>query len=253
MKTTNLKPKVDSLPDSESQAVEMIVYFDGHESEHRAFFATFDMEHVRDLMQINTRNDSKFENFRKELNDYLLQTSLQSFPDPVFYNVSMSYLSLHESVKEELINYPNGGWAVIGNFNYNEPSLLKVSIIHPDEFSKQRNADNSIKPFNGNKTGITLSGDSVICTNINEALFLSCLVELIKDGENNCCHHSNEDLLRMIPVPLETCDRVAQLLGKFEKLGVIGSIIYNSKGQEWYRDLFLKFPANHILFSEPDK
>jgi len=134
-----------------------------------------------------------------------------------------------------------------------DPSFLKVSIIHPDIFKKLQEADNSIKPFNGDLTGITLSGDSVFCNDIEDTIFISCLVELIKMGENTCCHHSNEDLLRMIPLPLGSSDRVAQLLGKFEKLGIIGSIVYSSQGKDWYRDLFLKFPANHILFSEPLK
>lgn len=116
------------------------------------------------------------------------------------------------------------------------------------EFQKQVNSDFTFIPFNGKNVGITFEEDSITCENLEEALFLSSLVELIKISDNMYCHLCNEELLRRFPGPLKNRQWISKMLGKFSSLGILEISTYEINGSIWYRDINLIYPANHILF-----
>ncbi len=226
----------------------MIIYFDGHDNEHRAFWANFKMEEVMYFIDLHSKFVRKFKGFRKDLQDYLLETSLLSDPAPTFYSCALSYLCGEKSLLEEIDKYPDGGWAIIGNLNYNDESVFNYKFLEPETFTEHLKKDYSVVPWREAESGFKFIDDIIVGERAEETIFLSFLAELIKDSDYSCCNLSNEELLKVIPIPHLTTEWISKILGKLQKEEIIGVITYQSNGLNWYRDIFLKHPSNHIRF-----
>jgi len=249
MKNSNIKNKKSQQSSINNQTVAMIVYFNGNGNDHRTLWGNFDMDTINHNVGVYEKLLVDFPEFRSTLYDYILENSLLSNADTAFYSCVMTHICGDKSILDEILKYPEGGWAIIGEYNYDGKTIPQLQFLDPEEFKKHLKSDYTAIPFVGNYLGITLEEDTIICEDIKEGLFLSCLIELIKISDNSCCHFSNDELLRIIPEPLRNLGWIAKALGKFLSLGIIGILTYDVNGSIYYRDITQKHPAEHILLS----
>ena len=151
-------------------------------------------------------------------------------------------------IQQKIREYPDGGYGIIGYYNCNDQSDQEYQFLNPEEFQKRLNDDYKVIPFNGKNVGITIDEDEIICDQMHEELFLSCLIELMEDSDNLSCNYSNEEIAMRMPEPLRDSNLISKLLGKFKSLGLIEVLTYDIDGAVWHRDIFQTMESEDIEY-----
>jgi len=256
MKNKNLKTKVNSKSEKKIQTLEMLAYFMDDNEEAHVFWANFKMEDVNYHMESYKKFEGNYDGFRSQLYDMLLKRSLDPDPEPVFYSLVLSYLCGDELIHKSVKKYPQGGTAIIGYINVVDESLSRFKFLDSEKFNNQLKKDFSIIPFkNDERFNNSVSKDAELT--IEEMIFLAALVGMaeLDDHDHSRCHFSNEEILKMTPIPNRTTKWIAETLGKLHEKKIISVSIYQSNGVPWYRDIFLADDerCNHIQFSIGNK
>lgn len=255
MKRTDNFQKNSQQTGKNQESVAMIVYLNqnGNESETRAYWANFEMDSINHFIKETEEASESIPELSNYLWDIITNEPLSLNPDSVFYGVLMNYILGNNTVKEKIQRCPNGGWGIIAGFNLDDQSDQEFQFLNPKEMKKRINSDFTETQFNWNDTGIAFNGDSIICDDFEEAVFLSCFTELIRISESSSCHFSNEELAKRVPEPLRNLEWIARTLGKFSRLEIIEIFTYEVDGSIWHRDINLIYPANHIFFGMEQK
>jgi hypothetical protein len=252
MKTKKFKTKVNS----KSGTMEMLSYFIADNGGAHVFWANFKMEDVIYHMDNYRKFEGKYEGFRSQLYDTLLKLSLDPDPEPWFYSLVLGYLCGDKVIQKSVRNYSQGGTAIIGHINVSDESLSTFQFLDSESFDDQLKKDFSIIPFKKDE-GLNNSDSKDAELTIEELIFLSILVEIAKidNNDHSRCYFSNEEILKMTPIPNRTTKWIAETLGKLHEKNIINVGIYLSNGTPWYRDIFFADDerCNHIQFSIGNK
>lgn len=251
MKTKKLKPEINSKSEMKFQTVEMLAYFIEDNGEAHVFWANFKMEDVNHLMDSYIESECKNKGFRSQLFDTSLKLFLDPDPEPWFYSLVLRYLLGDKAIQSSVKKYSQGGTAIIGHINVSDESLSTFQFLDSKTFDNQLKKDFSIIPFK-NDEGLNKTGSKDAELTFEEMIFLSALVGMarIEDHDHSRCYLSNEEILKMTPIPNRTTKWIAETLGKLHEKNIINVGIYLSNGTPWYRDIFFADDerCNHIQF-----
>jgi hypothetical protein len=239
MKNKTLKS--NSHFEAKTKPVEMITYFEGGKDDHRSFWANFKMENIIFFKKYYSEHASKYEGYRSELYNMIMKLSLDPNPNAGFYSLIMTYLCGNEIIQNGIKDYPQGGMGIIGHINVLDESQSTFQFVDPETFKNQLKKDFSIIPFTKNEANLTLE----------ELIFLTLLVEMVKSNFHQPCYLSNEEILRFCPIPNISKVWISETLGKLIYSNIIDVFVYKTNGKDWFRDIFIMDfeRSNHIQFS----
>ena len=251
MKTKKFKPEINSKSEMKFQTVEMLAYFIDDNGEAHVFWANFKIEDAKSIMDTYLEFEGKNEGFRSQLYDILLKQWLDPNPDQGFYSLVMAYLCGDPLIQNSVKKNPLGGTAIIGHINVSDESLSTFQFLDSKTFDNQLKKDFSIIPFKNDK-GLNKTGSKDAELTFEEMIFLSALVGMARneDHDHSRCYLSNEEILKMMPIPNRSTKWIAETLGKLHEKNIINVGIYLSNGTPWYRDIFFADDerCNHIQF-----